>query len=142
MNTMPAACSAAANSRVLREESVSGVHGLRAGADRGLDDRVDVEVALPRRRGADAHGGVGLRDVAGAGVGVAVDGDRADTHGRSVRMTRHRDLAAVGDQNGVESLGSHRAVTSGTRRRTPARAVPVRQPKAPAPARFWCRQGR
>ena len=103
MNTMPAACSAAANSRVLREEPVAGMHRLRAGAPRRGDDGVDVEVALPCRRRPDAHRDVGLGDVAGAGVGVAEDRDRADAHRAQRADDPHRDLAAVGDQNGVKA---------------------------------------
>ena len=92
---------------VLRKEPVAGVHRLGAGASRGLDDRLDVEVAQPRRRRADAHGGVGLGDVAGAGVGIAEHRHRPDTHGTQRADDPHGDLAAVGYQNGIESLGRH-----------------------------------
>ena len=88
---------------VLREESVAGVDGLGAGAARGVDDRVDVQVALPCGCGPDADRDVGLGDVAGVGVGVAEDGDRADTHLAQRADHPHGDLAAVGDQNGVET---------------------------------------
>ena len=79
---------------------------------RGGDDRVDVEVALPRRGRADADRDVGLGDVAGAGVGVAEHRDRADAHGAQRADHPHRDLAAVGDQNGIEELVEVIAVTS------------------------------
>ena len=78
---------------------------MRAG---GVDDRVDVEVALPRRGRADADRDVRLGDVAGVGVGVAVDGDRADAHRAQRADDAHGDLAAVGDQDGVESRRGHR----------------------------------
>jgi hypothetical protein len=61
--------------RVLAEESVAGVHRLGAGVLAGPDDRLDAEVALGGRGGADPDGGVGLAHVAGAGVGIAVDGN-------------------------------------------------------------------
>ena len=38
---------------VLREESVSGVHGLGPGTQCGTDDGIDVEVTFPGRRRAD-----------------------------------------------------------------------------------------
>src|SRR5690606_32019789 len=44
---------------VLGEEAVAGVDRLRVGDLGGGDDRGHVEVALPRRRGADAHRFVG-----------------------------------------------------------------------------------
>ena len=87
---------------VLRKESVAGVDGLRAGAPGGRDDGVDGQVALPGRRGTDADRDVGLGDVAGAGVGVAEHRDRADPHRAQRADDPHGDLAAVGDQNGVE----------------------------------------
>ena len=54
---------------------------------------------------------VGLGDVAGVGVGVAVDGDRADAHLAQRADDPDRDLAAVGDQNGVEESESDASVT-------------------------------
>ena len=92
---------------VLGEESVAGVDGLRAGAQGRVDDGVDVQVALPGRRGADPHGDVGLGDVAGTGVGVTVDGDGTNSHGPQRADDPHGDLSAVGDQDGVEGLGGH-----------------------------------
>ena len=124
--------------RVLRKESVAGVDRLCAGASGRLNDCLDVEVALPRGRGADAHRDVGLGHVAGTGVGVAEHRDRADTHRPQRADDTHGDLAAVGHQNGIES----HCVTSGIRRRRPTRAAPVRRSTAPAPARFWCRRDR
>ena len=91
----------------LGEESVTGVDGLSAGADRRPNDRVDVEIALSRRRRADADGHVGLCDVAGAGVGIAVDRDRSDSHGAQRTDDADGDLAAVGHQNGIEESHRH-----------------------------------
>ena len=98
--------------RVLREEPVTRMYRLRAGAHRGVDDGGDVEVALPGRCRAEQHGGVGLGDVAGAGVGLAVDGHRSDAHLPQRPDDPDRDLAAVGDQNGVEKGRTHRSLTS------------------------------
>ena len=80
MNTMPAVVEGGREFRVLREEAVARMYGLRTGAHRGVDDGGDVQVALPGRCRAEQHGGVGLAHVAGAGVGIAVDGHRADAH--------------------------------------------------------------
>ena len=104
MNTMPAGLQRGGELRVLREESVAGMDGLRTGALRGRDDGVDVQVALPCGSGPDADRDVGLCDVAGARVGVAEHRDRPDPHRAQRADDPDRDLAAVGDQNGVEGL--------------------------------------
>jgi len=95
---------------VLREESVTGMHGLGSGAQCGIDDRVDVQVALPGRRWADPHRDVGVGDVPGSRVGVTEHRNRADPHGTAGPNDAHGDLAAVGDQDGVESLCVHRYI--------------------------------
>ena len=92
--------------RVLGEEPVPGMDRLRAGALRRIEHPVDVEVALTGRRRPDQYGGVGLADMPGAGVGLAVDGDRADPHLPESADHPDRDLAAVGDEDRLE-LCSH-----------------------------------
>ncbi len=68
---------------VLAQEAVARVHGLGAGVAAGLDDGLDLQVALGRGGGADPHGDVGFAHVPGAGVGVGVDGDRTDAEARA-----------------------------------------------------------
>ena len=104
MNAMPGSLQRGGELRVLREESVAGVDGLRAGAAHGVEDRVDRQVALPGGRRADPDRDVGLGDVPGVRVGVAEHRDRANSHGPQRADDPHRDLAAVGDQNGIEEL--------------------------------------
>ena len=87
---------------VLAQEAVARVHGLGAGVAAGLDDGLDLEVALGGGRGADPHGDVGLAHVPGAGVGVGIDGDRADAQGAQGADHAAGDLAAVGDEHGAE----------------------------------------
>ncbi len=83
----------------LGEEAVAGVHGLRAGGPGGGDHLVDVEV------GADPHGLRGGADVRRGGVEVGVDRDRADAQPVAGADDAQRDLAAVGDQDGLEQAG-------------------------------------
>ena len=78
------------------------MHCLRAGAPGRGDDGVDVEVALPCGRRPDGHRDVCLGDVAGARVGVAEDRDRADAHRTQSADHPNRNLATVGNQDGVE----------------------------------------
>ena len=67
--------------RVLRQEAVPRVDGLRAGLAARGDDLVDVEVGLRRLRRAQPDRGVRHAHVQRVGVGIGVDGDRADTRG-------------------------------------------------------------
>ena len=74
---------------MLGKESVTRVHGLRTGADRGTDDRTDVQIALPGRRRTDADGDVGLGDVA------RIDDDAAVMAARLYAALREFDAAGV-----------------------------------------------
>jgi hypothetical protein len=69
---------------------------LGSAAYRGVEHLIDVEVTLPRGRRPQPHGGVGLAHMPGAGIGVAVDGDRPDAQPAQGANHPHRDLAAVG----------------------------------------------
>ncbi len=95
-------------SGVLGKESVAGMDRLRACRFGGSQDRLDVQVAFRCRCRADADGFVGLRDVAGAGVGIAEDGDRANVHRLQGADDSARDRAAVCDQDFRE----HHATTT------------------------------
>ena len=88
--------------RALGEEPVAGMDRLGAGRPRGLDDRVDAEVALGRRRAGRSGPRVGQPDVQGVGVGVAVDGDRFHAEFVAGPDDPDGDLAAVGDQDATE----------------------------------------
>ena len=92
---------------VLREESVAGVDGLRPGATGRIDNRLDVQIALPRRCGTDAHRDVSLGDVTGTCVGVAEYGDRADAHVAQRADHAHGDFATVGDEHGMNHRHGH-----------------------------------
>ena len=80
----------------LGEEAVARVDRRGAGRAGGGDDLVDVEVA------ADAHRVVGLADVRGAVVEVGVDRDAAHAEGAAAADHPQRDLAAVGDEDGLD----------------------------------------
>ena len=126
---------------ILRQEAVTRMDTLGAGAQRGIDDRIDVEVALPSRRWSDSNGDICLGDVAGSRIGVAVDRHGPNAHGFTRPNHAHGNLAAVGDQNGVEHSWRH-VTTSGRFRRTPARAAHWLRLKAPTRERFSCQRGR
>ena len=105
MNVMPHLRADARELGVLREEAVARVDGVGGGDLGGADDGRDVEVALARRRGPDAHGLVGEAHVERARVDLGVDGDGLDAELAARAQDAQRDLAAVGD----EDLLEHRA---------------------------------
>lgn len=137
---------------VLGEEAVPGVDRLGAGAAGRLQQAGDVQVALGGGRRADPYGRVGLADVPGVGVGVAVHRDRAHPSSRRVRMTRTAispRLATSTVSNMVlappAAAGALRAawsvampLTSG-RRRSPG---PRSRARGPAPGRRRSGPGR
>src|SRR5262249_55244292 len=80
----------------------------------GVDDGVDVEVAVLRRRRPDADRLVGRGDVERVHIGVGIDCDGADAEPPRRAHDAAGDLTPVGDQE----LGEHL-------RHPPAAAVPT-----------------
>ena len=76
--------------------------GLRSGALRRVEDPVDREVALGRRRRPEEERLVRVRDVERGPVALRVDADRADAELAQRAEDADRDLPPVGDQNLVE----------------------------------------
>ncbi len=87
---------------VLGQEPVARMHRLGSGGPRCGEDPLRLDVALPGRRRADPDGDVGLRHMARAGVGIAVDGDGTDAEAPQRAHDADGDLAAVGHQHGGE----------------------------------------
>ena len=83
---------------ILGQEAVAGMHGLGAGLARGLDQPLDIEIAVAGPRGPEQHGLVGERDMHRVAVGLGIDRDGAQTHGARGADDAACDLAAVGDQ--------------------------------------------
>jgi hypothetical protein len=104
---VPSPGAGAGEGGILGEESVPGVHGLRAGLACRLQDAPDVKVALAGRSRADPDGDVGLAYVPGAGVGVTVDRDAANAVGPQRGDDADRDLAPVRHQNLPEHWSPH-----------------------------------
>ena len=84
---------------VLGEEAVAGMDGVGAARARGVEQRLDVQIALARRRRADRDRLVGEPHVRRVGVGLGVDRDGRDAHRAAGADDAHGDLAAVGDQD-------------------------------------------
>lgn len=85
---------------VLGQESVAGVHGVRAGREGGLHEQVAAQIRVGGRRAGEPYGGVGSARVEGAGIGVGVHGDGRDAEVAAGAGDTAGDLAAVGDKDG------------------------------------------
>ena len=88
--------------RVLRQKAVARMHRVGAGDLAGGEQRRDVEIAVARRRRADADAFVGEPHMHGVGVGGRMHRDRRDAELLAGAQHAQRDLAAVGDQDFVE----------------------------------------
>ena len=62
---------------ILAQKAVAGVDGASARAAGRVEDALDVEVAFGGGGGAEQKGGVGVSDVGGVAVGLAIHGDGA-----------------------------------------------------------------
>ena len=87
---------------VLRQEAVAGMHRVGAGDLAGREQRGHVEIAVLRRRRADADAFVGEAHMHGVGVGGGMHGDGRDAEFLAGAQDAQGDLAAVGDQDLVE----------------------------------------
>ena len=85
--------------RVLREEAVTRMDRVRAGAEGGIEDQVRAQVGVGARRSGQPHRGVGLRDVRRVGVGIGEHRDGADPEGPAGTEHPPRDLAAIRHQH-------------------------------------------
>ena len=88
--------------RVLGQESVAGMDGLRARDFGRGNDAIEIEVALAGEVGPDTDGLIGEANVQRLGVGFAVDGDGLDPHFVARAHHAQRDLAPVGDEDLLE----------------------------------------
>ena len=88
--------------RVLGEEAVAGMDGLRSADQRGRHDRRDVQVALARRGGTDADGFVREVHRQAVRIGLAVHEHGLDAELATRADDSQRDLAAIGDQDLIE----------------------------------------
>ena len=114
---------------VLRQEAVTRMDALRGGDARRIDQRVDGEIALARRRRPDRNRHVADADMERAGIGLGIDRDGA--HAEPLRGARdtNRDLTAVGDQDRREH---GYAISPGRRRIYVAGGFPPRALLSPS----------
>ncbi|OIQ81148.1 hypothetical protein GALL_370930 [mine drainage metagenome] len=131
--------------RVLRQEAVAGMDGLRAGLPGRVEDGLGLQIALRRRTRADAHGGIGHAHVSAVAVGLGIHRHGANAHALEGADDAAGDGAAIGDQDGVEHGVLRRVVPQVMG--CPSRAVPAGDWRSlssrSAGARAWgCRRCR
>src|SRR5690606_7868607 len=89
----------------LGQKSIAGEDGLRAGRAGRLQDAVDAQVAVRGLVAAQRDSGIGLAHVRRVAVGVGMHGHAPDAQALERANGAHGDLAAVGDEYGVEHYG-------------------------------------
>ena len=83
---------------VLRKEPVARMNGLGTRGERGLQDRVGLEIAVARGSAADMDSDITRRDVLGKRIRVRIDRYGADSESPRGRRDAASDFAAIGDQ--------------------------------------------
>ena len=84
---------------VLREEAITGVDGVSAGAHGDIEERRDVHVGIRRGVAGQGIGFVSHLGVQGASIGFGVNGDGADAQVTRGAGNTDGDLAAVSNKD-------------------------------------------
>ena len=87
---------------VFRQETVTGMHGLRTGGPARRQDRIGIQIALRGGGRPHAYGLVGMAHVRGAAIRFGIHGHALHAHFLQRADHPPGDLAAVGHQNLVE----------------------------------------
>ena len=84
---------------VLREKAIAGMQAFRPAPARHVEDPFRHEIALPRWRGADIVGFVGIGHERGLRIGIGMDRDHAHAHPSRGPGDAECDFTAIGNQN-------------------------------------------
>ena len=118
------------------QEAIAGVDRIGAACPQRADHRLDIEIALPRRRRTDAMGFVRQPHVHRPGIGFAMHRDRADAHGLGGGDDPHGDLAAIGDQYLAEHQPAE-SLRASSRRLRMIRPLTTRSPSTRTMPAMW-----
>ena len=75
---------------------------LRAGTPGGVEDALDVQIAVARGGGADGDGAIGGGDMHRLGIGFRIDRDGFDAHAPRGAGDAAGDFTAIGNQQGAD----------------------------------------
>jgi hypothetical protein len=89
-------------SGILREKTVAGMHGIRAGCTRRLENRRAIQIAGGRHRRADADRFVGEHHMHGVAIGFRIDRHRGNAEALECANHAAGNFAAIGNQDFVE----------------------------------------
>ncbi len=89
---------------VLRQKSVTRMDGICPGDFAGRDDRRNVEIAVARRRRANAHALVGETHMHGIGISGRMHGHRLNAKLAAGAQHPEGDFATIGDEDFVEHV--------------------------------------
>ena len=87
---------------VFRQKTIARMNRLRAASQGRLDDRVTAQIGLACRRRTDPDRFVAGARMAGVGIGIRVDRDRANAEPAGSGGNAAGDFATIGDQDLVE----------------------------------------
>ena len=93
---------------VFRKQAVAGMDGIHVGNFGGADHSRNIQIALRKRRRADADGFVGETHVQRIAVGFAVNRNRADAQFLAGANHPQSDFATVRDEDFLEHLAVSR----------------------------------
>ncbi|MNF06143.1 hypothetical protein D3C80_2060310 [compost metagenome] len=79
------------------------MYRLGSGAPACLDQRMGMPIAAGSLGRSNAHGQIGLAHVEAAGIGVRIDGDRAQAELARAAQDPQCDFSAVGDKQCVKA---------------------------------------
>jgi len=91
--------------RVLRKETVTGMHGLGARSLNNVEDSVHLQIGLVGGRGSNSVCLVCLLDKHRVAVGVGINSDGSDSHLLAGLNDTAGDFSSVRDEDLVEGLG-------------------------------------
>ena len=113
MKTMPALRQRLGKSLAFGEEAVTRMHRLGTGLLAGVDDLLDHQIALGRRRRSDQHRLIRHLDVQRVPVRLGIDRNGLDPQAARGLDDPAGDLAAIGNQNALEHAAMHPASPAG-----------------------------
>ena len=85
--------------RILRQEPIPGMHGIRPGPPRHIENQIAAQIALRRRRRAQPVRLVRMKHMQRRAVGIGVDRHRPQPHLAARANHPQRNLAAIRNQH-------------------------------------------
>jgi hypothetical protein len=85
---------------IFGQEAIARMNRLRFGGERGGDDLLPNQIALPRRTRANVNSLIGLPHMQRLGIGIRINRDGANAHRACCADDAASNFAAIGDEEG------------------------------------------